>query len=604
MITKRNIAALLIAAPIAVLIVRLPAAVAQRAAEAAEWHTLVDVHRLINAAFLGEPDPHTLRQAAIVGMVDALDDPFSEFIPAADVPEFDKAIRGSYVGIGAEVSAEDGFLRIASPMDGSPAYRGGLEADDLIVAVDNRSTYREGLQATIDRLLGQPGTQVTLTVERRGTEQDRPPNAKPPSTPQPAAAERPSTEPESDETDRAENPTTAPATRPGHIRFDITITRERIQAETVKGLHRAGAQWIYFADPERRIAYARLTQFTDDTATRLRDVLRQLDRDGLNALILDVRFNAGGALDAAIDTADLFLEQGRIVSTKGRAEPERVALASPDTALPTGVPVVVLVNAGSASASEILAGALQDNRRAVVLGERTLGKGSVQSIFRLPDNAGQLKLTVQHYYLPSGRPLHRTDHTDSWGVDPNPGFFVPTDNEQELELWRIRRDNEILRAERNLDAQQEARWADPHWILQHLQDPQLAAAVRALRAHLDTGSWTPIAEHEGDHTDAVRLAELRDEQRLRDQLARELRRSESRIAALAAGDHTPARHSDTPIPADAALAGGHLAVHDAQGNLVATLRITGDSLPLWLDGAPVEPAEPHTKTHNHTEPAP
>ena len=563
---KTTIAGAMLVVSLAVLAVRIPTAIADRASEYAFFDPISDVLFLVKRHFLREPDFEAMRAAAIEGMLEALDDPYTEFIPAADLRDFDKDVRGSYVGIGAEVTPGDGFLRIASPMDGSPAYRSGIEAEDLVVAVDGESVFGLPIDDIIDKLLGEPGTVVVLTMERDGDETDHPAGALEASVPGPVGD--------------------APGPGAGRTRFDLAVTRDRIRTQTIKGLHREGEGWSYWVDPAERIAYVRVSQFTETTVPALGSALAGLVDEGMRGLILDLRFNTGGSLGAAISMADMFLRDGVIVSTKGRASRERVAGARRRGTLPD-FPMIVLANAGSASASEIVAGALADNGRAVILGERTFGKGSVQSLHRLPSGVGQLKMTEAYYYLPSGRLLHRTDDSTEWGVDPSPGFYVPMTPAENREMWRVRREEEVLRpADQALDGE----WSDPAWVRERLKDRQLSAAIDAIVQRLDTGDWVPTGDEAPEGT--LSLAALRDAERRQRLLRRELDRVDARIEALSGLGASP-DDDGLPdlLPDDADLTGGSLHVYDADGNVVATLSITGPSLEPWLVDAPVAPGD-------------
>jgi carboxyl-terminal processing protease len=556
---------------VVVLAISLPPALAQRSGD--DLGAVEDVYELIRERYREATDPEELRDAAINGMLEYLDDPYTAFIPAADLVTFDKDVRGEYVGIGAEVDASEGFLRIASPMDGSPAWNAGLEPDDLIVGVDGVSTYMMGLTDIIDRLLGEADTQVMVTVERAGDRTDWPDGAREPS------------DLERRELEDGEMAPEDPGTKSGRTRFDLTIVRKPIRTVTVKGLFRDGEDWKYYADPEDRVAYVRLTQFTDSTPFTLQSTLESLEDRGMRGLILDLRYNAGGSLLAAIQTADLFLEEGVIVSTKGRGRASGVARAADQRDDMPDFPMVVLVNAGSASASEIVAGALKDNDRAKVLGERTFGKGSVQGVYPLRSGDGSLKITEQYYYLPSGRLLHRTDDSTEWGVDPSAGFYIPMEPEASIEMWRERRDAETLRS-----APPEGDWSDPAWILDHLKDPQLAGALDAINAKVRTGAWSEPGVDAPEGT--IELAELRLEEERLELFLDEVARLEQRIAVLRQAAATDREvDEDDLIPGDPALADGRLEVYDAQGKVVATLRITGEGLERFLIRAPVEQAD-------------
>lgn len=501
---------------------------------------IVDVQALIDQRFVEDPDFAEIQRAAIDAMVDALGDRYSEFIPAADIAEFDKQTRGSYVGIGAEVRMDNCWLIIASPLEDSPAFKAGVMAEDRVTAIDGASTCDMSLNECIARLTGEPGTPVTITVDRDGKT------------------------------------------------LDITITRQKIETPTVKGVHYSDAGWDFWIDSEQKIAYVRLTQFTVASARDLTDTLRSLSEKGMNGLVLDLRFNPGGLLGAAIEIADLFLNEGTIVSTKGRNYPEQRATARRPGTLPD-FPMVVLVNRNSASASEIVAGALSDNDRAVILGERSFGKGSVQEVIPLPSGAGQLKLTEKYYYLPSGRSLHRKEGATTWGVDPTPGFYVPMTDDEWREMTRLRRESEIIRTGQNAEEQD---WSNPDWILEHLKDKQLAAAVEALEAKVRTGEWKQSGLESQPETLAA--AELERTVEYRERLLRELARVENQLTTLerGAGDQADGAMAERgPLPNDEGLEGGSVEVFDKDGKKIATLKITGPDLNRWLFDAPVKPAD-------------
>jgi C-terminal peptidase prc len=221
---------------------------------------------------------------------------------------------------------------------------------------------------------------------------------------------------------------------------DLTMNREEIVVPTVKGFkRRPDTEWDWYVSQDPKIGYIRITQFTPDTVDRVKEALsgkgpwKGMLADGMKGLILDLRFNPGGRLDQAVQLVDLFIEKGVIVSTKGRSRPENVVTATAGGTLPY-FPMIVLVNEHSASASEIVAGSLMDNQRALVIGERTYGKGSVQELIPLEGNQGELKLTVAYYYLPSGRLVHRKKDATDWGVQPQ--IAVPMNEEQEKRVMQ------------------------------------------------------------------------------------------------------------------------------------------------------------------------
>lgn len=525
---------------------------------------VVDVSVIVDRLFFREVDHEALQRGAIEGMLEALDDPYTEYIPPTLVDEFDKLVRGHFVGIGAQVRTnEAGWLEIVSPLDDSPALMSGLQAGDQVVAVDGQSTWGLATQEVIDRLKGEPKTIVRCMIERADDAGEPPVWAI--------------------EAGAIEAPAEAPGVMPGHRRFEVEIRRDNIETPTVRGLHRDGATWQYWVDPAEKVAYVRISQFTDETRAQFPIVLRTLMVQGMRGLVLDLRANGGGQMQAAIEMADLLLDDGLIVRTEGRqSKPWRVS-ARADGTLPD-FPMVVMVNGASASASEIVAGALADHGRAVLLGERTFGKGLVQTVVPLGEDAGQLKITEAHYYLASGRRIQREDDSTEWGVDPTDGFYVPMTIAEYRAMWRIRQQEEVLRPTRSPD---QKNWQDGAWVLEHLQDKQLSAAVRAIQGKLATGAWTSASDaHELVH--AEELAALKMERQRIELLQRELVRSLRRMTALSeVGGADDVEASDL-LPDEARLAGGAIEVRDADGHHVATLRITSDDIERWLMDAPLE----------------
>ncbi len=503
---------------------------------------IVDVSTLINALYVEEADMDAMQIGAIEGMLDELNDPYTTFVPRRDTEEFSKDLTGEYVGIGAEVQIRDGWLTISSPLDGSPAWKAGVMADDRVIAIDGNSTEGFTIDESIDLLTGEPKTKVVITVERD-----------------------------------AET-------------LDIEIIRDHIKVQAVKGFMRedGDGEWMHLIDPSTGIGYIRLTQFTPGCAQEVKDAIEHTKRElggDLNGLILDLRFNPGGLLDEAVEIADLFIEDGTIVSTKGRVFEEEIDRATRAGTI-TDLPLLVMVNGQSASASEVLSGALSDHNRAVILGTRSFGKGSVQTVRPLESGAGVLKITEQYYYLPSGRLLHRRDDSTEWGVDPTPGYFVPLTNDETLEMLRARREQEII--EHN-DESEQVDLRDTDAVLDALNDPQLSAAVSVMQNRVNTGEFAPTGIEENEPMD-VALAELNTLRAQEERLLRELARLDRRMQA--AEQEVP-EEIITQDPRDfwddeTNLEGGELVVRDADGNVVTTLQITGNNLEAWLVDADVE----------------
>jgi carboxyl-terminal processing protease len=507
---------------------------------------LIEAKHIITKEFYEEPNLDKLQEGAIKGMVEALDDPYTVYVPPSEKAEFNKELLGEYVGIGASVNVVEGWLTIVSPLEDSPAFRVGLMAEDRVVEINGTSTHNLPVDKCVEMLLGEPGTKVQLLVERKGA------------------------------------------------RIPFEIERAPIKTRAVKGYHRAdndAESWMYLIDPARRIAYVRLTQFTPKCSEEVAAALLSVgaDKGQLRGLVLDLRFNPGGLLNEAAEIADLFLKSGTIVSTKGRAFPEEVATAVEQGTLPE-FPIAVLLNASSASASEVLAGALSENNRAIIVGTRSFGKGSVQTVRRIPSNGGELKITGQGYYLPSGRSISRKDDSPTWGVDPSEGFYVPMSDPELIAMLDVRRKQEVLRssAEKSDANDQPANWTDTAWVLETLKDKQLTAAVRAMQGKIDSGNWTPTGE-KVDQAKAIASEELKRQSLLRDRLERELIRVDKRIAALE--DAAPDAPKTDLWPDDLDLTGGIMEIKDKDGKVVVTLQITGNNLERWLVDADVKKKE-------------
>jgi len=270
----------------------------------------------------------------------------------------------------------------------------------------------------------------------------------------------------------------------------------------------------------------------------------------MKGMILDLRFNPGGLLSKAIEISDMFLEGGRIVSTKGRTSPERVWDAEKNGTV-GDFPVVVVINEFSASASEIVSGALRDNDRAVVLGTRSFGKGSVQQVLGLRSGAGAVKLTTAYYYLPSGRNLHKRPGAEMWGVDPSDGFYVPMNADQIRKMNEVRRESDIIRADgQNGDVPDRV---TPQWLREKRSDLQLAAALEAMLAKLETGEWKKVGGDNATLVAHVTEREMLEQQRKRgmEALAKideRLKELDNKIAKLKGGDAADAKDADKPKP--------------------------------------------------------
>ena len=320
-------------------------------------------------------DYKSLVYGAMRGMLGSLD-PHSQFLEPQAYQQVKDDTQGEFSGIGIVIGTRDGTLTVIAPIEDTPAFKAGVRAGDRIAAIDGDATENLGINDAVKKLRGAKGTPVTLKLLRPGEPEPR----------------------------------------------TVRLVRDTVRVSSVKG-----ARLL-----EDGIGYARITQFTETTAADLRNTLDTLTASGLNALVLDLRNNPGGLLAAAVEVSELFLEKGQvIVATRGRdgaRQPPPIRAASPRPF--TGFPVAILINGGSASASEIVAGALQDHKRAVLIGETSFGKASVQSLFPLDDQSA-IRLTTAHYYTPSGRLIHEV------GIQPDLVAPLPAEVWHQVQVKRL-----------------------------------------------------------------------------------------------------------------------------------------------------------------------
>jgi carboxyl-terminal processing protease len=369
------------------------------------FDTLVDLRSQILHNYVEPVDDNKLLAGAIKGMMAELD-PYSNYFARDELAAFDRAVHGQFSGIGAEISQDPatGNFIIVSPLEDSPALKAGIFAGDRLLKANDEPLEGQTLKDLLTKISGPPGSQLRLTILHEG---DKTPT-------------------------------------------DVVVTRQVVQVHSVRGVsHDAAGTWNYLIDADHRIAYVRVTNFMENTADELDKALVPLLAEGakgsLKGIILDLRFNPGGLLQAGIDVCNRFLDAGVIVST-GRPDStkrEFVAEATRDRTYPR-VPLVVLINEYSASASEIVAGALKDHRRAVLIGARSFGKGSVQSLINLDNGNAALKLTTQYYYLPSGKNIMRKKDAKEWGVEPDPAFNIPLTREENQAVLTARTKSEII----------------------------------------------------------------------------------------------------------------------------------------------------------------
>ncbi len=345
---------------------------------------LAQIFRYVQKNYVDETDAKTLFEGAAKGLVESLDDPYSYYLTATDMDDMGDTTQGNFGGVGLYISkypeadpavpeSRYPYIYVVSPIEGTPAYRAGIHAGDYIYKIEGESTEEISSDEAANRLRGTPGTSVSVTI-LRGKD----------------------------------------------ITFDISLQRAVIEIPTVR-----------YGKIGSDIGYLRIIQFTPFTADRVRDAVSEMNRDGKMAgLIIDVRSNPGGLLNSVVQVANFFMDKGIIVGTKSRIASENEEFtARSSTILPMKTPIVLLIDRGSASAAEILAGALKDSKRAVVIGETSFGKGSVQNVIPLPSGGG-LRLTTSRYYTPSGTFI------DKIGVVPDITVTEPEFTEAEQESLR------------------------------------------------------------------------------------------------------------------------------------------------------------------------
>mgnify|MGYP001316517288 FL=1 len=343
----------------------------------------VDVYKKIKDQYVDEVDDATLFNYAIDGMVSKLD-PYSDYLSKDDFSELRIGTTGKFGGIGIEITMEDGFVKIITPIDDTPAQKAGLKAGDLVIEVQDVSLKDKSLNDAVKLMRGDPGTKVKIKILR----------------------------------EKAKRP------------LDFELTRQIIVSKGIKTK-------VFHGD----IGYLRLSSFQSNSTTNVRNAIYELRKETgktMAALILDLRNNPGGVLGAAVGISDLFLESGKIVYTKGRTNNSDLEYFANSEDVLEGLPLYVLINGGSASASEIVAGALQDHKRADIYGEKSFGKASVQSIQEMIDGSA-LKLTTARYYTPNDRNIHGN------GIEPDVKIeFKEIDKPNSLLPDPYNKDNQII----------------------------------------------------------------------------------------------------------------------------------------------------------------
>jgi carboxyl-terminal processing protease len=380
---------------------------AEKKSDSDEYYELmqvfVDTFEQVERNYVRDVDRRKLMEAALRGMLRELD-PYSSYIPKEELARFNQTVNQEFGGIGIQVQPDPKTRRILviSPLPDTPAYRAGVRAGDIVTEVEGFDTQNMPLSRAVELIKGPPGESVSIRVRHQGDSDDE----------------------------------------------ELKIDRAIIKVKSALGdrFNKDGG-WEFMLDDEDKIGYVRLTQFGRQSAQELAVTLQDLTEKGMKGLVLDLRFNPGGLLSQAVRVSDLFIESGMIVSTEGKnTEPRPFSATKPGTF--AGFPMVVLVNRFSASASEIVSACLQDHDRAVVVGERTWGKGSVQNIISLESGASALKLTTARYMRPSGKNIHRFPDSkpeDEWGVHPNDGLEVKFSRQELRDYDKYRRARDVLK---------------------------------------------------------------------------------------------------------------------------------------------------------------
>ena len=388
-----------------------------------EIRAFAEVFAKIKKDYVEVVEDGVLLENAIRGMLEGLD-PHSSYLDEEAYLDLQEGTSGEFGGLGIEVGMEDGFIKVISPIDDTPAQKAGLQAGDLIIRLGETPVKGMSLTDAVARMRGEPGTDITLTLIRDGA--DKP--------------------------------------------LKVTITRDVIKVKSVRT-----------RSLEPGFGYLRISHFQSRTAEDARAALQQLKQDndgGLDGLILDLRNNPGGILSAAVGVSDLFLEKGLIVYTEGRIDDSTLRFNAKPADLLDDAPIVVLVNSGSASASEIVAGALQDHKRAIIMGQKTFGKGSVQTVLPV-SNAAALKLTTARYYTPSGRSIQVS------GIEPDVSLArVKVESLEDDEPGTITEENLSRHLDNDPQEQQgdEEVQTEPDTIARLTEDYALQQALNVLKS--------------------------------------------------------------------------------------------------------------------------
>ncbi len=388
-----------------------------------------DVFERVRADYVEKPDDSKLIETAINGMLAGLD-PHSSYMDPKSFRDMQVQTRGEFGGLGIEVTMEDGLIKVVAPIDDTPAAKAGVMANDLITKLDEEQVQGLTLNQAVEKMRGPVNTKIKLTIMRKG--QDKP--------------------------------------------VEVTLTRDIIRVRAVRSNIKGDD-----------VGYIRLSQFNEQTTENLKKAISELtakvSKDKLKGYVIDMRNNPGGLLDQAISVSDAFLQKGEVVSTRGRNAEETQRFNARPGDLTDGKPIIVLINGGSASASEIVAGALQDHRRATVIGTRSFGKGSVQTIIPLGSGNGALRLTTARYFTPSGRSIQAK------GI--NPDIEVLQDVPEELKARTDTRGEASLRGHLRGEQGKEQTGSQSYVPPEEKDDKALNMAMELLRGTQQNSAFPP-----------------------------------------------------------------------------------------------------------------
>lgn len=440
---------------------------------------LEEVRKKLRESYVAPLDDKQLTEDAIRGMLQALKDPYTDYLPPDEEAKLVPLLKGGATGIGAQLRMDDGRLTVQTPLEGAPALKAGIRPGDVIQAIDGQPTRGLSLNDAVKKILGPAGEAVKLKIVHSDG-----------------------------------------------VAEDVTITRAPVVLPTVQGFCRNDDDhWRYLIDPGRHIAYLRILQFGPNTGADLKRTLAALNKDGMKGLILDLRSCPGGFLNQALQTCKFFIDKGDLLTTQGPNK-EKTTWKADGKDFAGDFPLVVLIDERTASAAEIVAGSLRDHQRAILLGTRTFGKGTSQALVKL-DSGGMLRVTTAHHLTPKGRAIHKGVNAKTWGIDPTDGYYFPVSDKQADAQRLGTQKREIVGLKKDERVRYPAQMT-PRIIEEQHADAALAAALRTMVARITRGEFVKVGKSLADMRGG--LQRLEDLRRRQDELLRNLRQVEREIA--------------------------------------------------------------------------